>query len=81
MPKRIKIKVVERKLGREKALGQQWPGIIEIDPGQKSRTYLDTLIHEALHECFPETSETRIVQVSRAITKVIWDKHYRRIRQ
>ena len=79
--KGIPIKVVERKLGREKAWGQQWPGerLVEIDPTQNSKDYLDTLIHETLHELFPKSSEDSVERAAATLTTVIWKCRYRRI--
>ena len=79
--KRVSLKIVERKLGKENAVGLHWPGdhLIEIDPRQTSREYLDTLIHESLHEIFPNASETTIMRAAGTITDVLWRCNYRRI--
>ncbi len=79
--KAIPIKVVERKLGKEKAWGQQWPGdhLIEIDPRQDSKDFLDTLIHETIHELFPNASEKTVERAAATLTKVIWKCRYRRV--
>lgn len=82
MAKRVKISIKERKLGREKAWGQCWKdGIpkIEIDPRLKSRRYLTILIHELLHACCPEMSETEVDRVSARIGKYLWLQRFRRI--
>lgn len=79
-----KIKIIEKKLGREKAWGQAWqdkPWSIEIDPRQKSRSYLNTLIHEMLHCLYPNDSETKIRKNADIMTKYIWEKSYRRIQK
>jgi hypothetical protein len=79
--KGIRIQIVERKLGREKAWGQCWTGdkFIEIDPTQDSKNYLDTLIHETLHELIPRSSEETIEKCAATLTAVIWKCQYRRI--
>lgn len=76
-----KVKVVERKLGREGALGQyfQGTGLIEIDPRQKAKEYLDTLIHELLHMYYPDESEENICEVATSIAKEVWKRNFRRI--
>jgi hypothetical protein len=76
-----KIKIVEKKLGRHRVWGFCYQGekLIEIDPRQRAKTYLDTLIHELLHELFPEFSENKVKQSARVLTKHIWEKNYRRI--
>ena len=76
-----RIKVVEKKLGREKAWGQAWMSdyLIEIDPRQKSKKYLNTLIHEILHCLYPSDRETKVKNNADVLASYIWDKNYRRI--
>jgi hypothetical protein len=84
MPRRkTKIEVVERPLGREKALGLAWVGEnkIEIDGRLKSKQYLNTLIHEMLHIYNPAWPETRIDQTATEMCNVIWAKNYRRMKR
>lgn len=85
MPKRRqlpRVKVVERKLGREGAVGlcYQGAGLIEVDPRQTSKDYLDTLVHELLHHYFPRASEWRIGKVANRITDVLWKHKFRRLK-
>ena len=79
--KPTKIKVIDKKLGRQKAVGQAYSDarVIEIDPRQRSKNYLDTLIHEMLHCFAPRWGEKRVSQTANEMTRVIWDKQYRRI--
>jgi hypothetical protein len=73
------VKVVERKLGRERAAGLAWGDqTIEIDPRQAPRSYLGTAIHELLHQVFPEKSETAIRRGTATMTGVLWQLGYRR---
>lgn len=74
-----KIKVQERKL--RNYLGYAYPSknLIELDPDQKPRQYLDTLIHEILHIMYPDDSETKISRNASTITHHIWKKGYRRV--
>ena len=79
MPRRkTKIEVIERPLGREKALGLAWVGEnkIELDGRLKSKQYLNTLIHEMLHIYNPTWPETRIDQTATEMCNVIWAKNY-----
>jgi hypothetical protein len=78
-----RVKVLERKLGRERAWGQAWQGIneLEIDPRQPPKQYLDTLIHEALHLARPELEETTVEETATFITDVLWRQNYRRVNQ
>ncbi len=73
-------RIVERKLGRERALGQSIHGerLIEIDPRQHGKSYLDTLVHEALHLVFPDLAEREVGRAARRLTEVLWTSGYRR---
>jgi hypothetical protein len=75
------IKVHHRKLGKEKAWGLAHSGLnlIELDVQLTGRRHLLYLIHEALHIIHPDWSETKVVKVSREMTKLLWSQHYRRI--
>jgi hypothetical protein len=77
---RNKPKIIERKLGREKAAGQCYPdkNLIEIDPRQSPKEYLDTITHESLHLSFPLLTEKEINRVSRLISGILWKSGFRR---
>ena len=81
--KPTKIKVIDKKLGRQKALGQAYTDakVIEVDPRQKSKNYLDTLIHEMLHVYNPDWSESKVSKTANEMTDIIWQKNYRRIKR
>ena len=81
MGKTKTIKIVEIKLGRQKAAGQYWKNKIEIDPRQDSKDYLDTLIHEMLHHECPWLDEMAVRKIAPAISKVVWKQGYRRIKK
>ena len=78
---RRKIKVKEKKLGREGAVGLAYASEMEIviDKRQGSKDYLDTLLHEMLHCFAPKWGEKRVTETANEMTRVIWDKQYRRI--
>lgn len=78
-----KIKVVEKKLGRAKAWGLAYQGeqLIEIDPRQKPSSYLNTLIHEALHLAFTDLGERRVRRISGELTRVILGAGFRRLQK
>ena len=80
--RRKKIKVFEKKLRRERCVGTAEFAtlIIQIDPRQNSKSYLDTLIHEMLHLYNPQWSETRVSETANEMTRVIWDANYRRLK-
>lgn len=68
---------------RERALGQAWQGenLIEIDPRQPPKEYLDTLIHESLHIIFPELSERKVNTAARKLSALLWKEKYRKVKQ
>ena len=78
-----KIKVIDKKLGRQKAVGQAYTDarVIEVDPRQRSKSYLDTLIHEMLHVYNPDWSESKVTKTANEMTDIIWSKNYRRIKR
>lgn len=81
MAKSSKIKVIERKLGREKAVGFAYfdENLIEIDPRQSSKEWMETMIHERMHLLFPKLSETQITKKARELTQFLWDFNFRRV--
>lgn len=84
MPRpRKTLKVVEKKLGRERAWGQAYKGemMIEIDPRLGSKERLKVLLHEALHIHFPDMSETAVDKASIFLGNVVWEDQYRKIQK
>lgn len=85
MAKKPKIKkqpkVMERKLGREGAVGFAFyeENRIEIDPRQNSFNYFETLIHEKYHFQFPKLEEKEILKLGHDMAVFLWDLHYRRV--
>ncbi len=76
----MRIKIIYRKLGREKLYGlSSTDGIVEIDSRLKSKKHLEILIHEVLHILNPNDSEDDIVKKSITLTKLLWKQGYRRI--
>lgn len=77
-----RIKIVYRKLGREKAHGMaSSDGTIEIDERLRSKKHLEVVIHEVMHLLQPEDSEEEIIKKSVILTKILWKEGYRRIDQ
>jgi hypothetical protein len=83
----MKIKVVHRKLGKEKALGMCSPGrregewLIEIDERLKGKMHLRVLIHELCHALFPSCSETATLRVEKVLGDALWRQGYRRVEE
>jgi hypothetical protein len=78
MGKPRKIKVVYRKLLREKSWGIAYDNYIEIDPRLKGKKHLEIMLHECLHIVCPELSEEDVIKKSVLITNTIWHDGYRR---
>lgn len=74
-----KLKIIEKKLGREGAWGTYYNNVIEMEPRQKSRQYLKYCIHELLHHADPTLSESRVCKISSIIAKGLWQQNFRRI--
>ncbi len=78
-------KVIHKKLGREKALGMvdefNPKARIRIDPRQRPKAYLGTLIHEKLHLMFPLWSETKILKTESELSTFLWENNYRQVKQ
>jgi hypothetical protein len=75
------IRVVERKLGKNKCVGVFWPhrNLVEIDPRQSSKEYLNTLVHELLHAACPEMTEEGVIRVANLVARHLWKQKYRKI--
>ena len=74
-------RVVERELGRERALGQYHAhggGLIEIDPRLPSRARLRVAVHEALHHAAAYLEEDAVDAAARAVENVLWKDGWRR---
>lgn len=77
----MKIKVVSKKLGRERAMGQAHKSakLIEIDPRLKPKEDLETTVHEVLHVVRPELDETAVDNAGMVIANILWKRGYRRV--
>lgn len=78
-----KVRVVERKLKRQRAMGRVFleEGVIEVEQRQKPREWLSTLVHEALHVAFPDMGERPITAAEKKIADILWRAGVRRIHQ
>jgi len=76
-----KVKVVWRKLGKEKAWGQATigEGLVEVDPRLGAKRQLEVLIHEVTHLCHPEMTEVEVDRTGKMIARVLWSENYRRV--
>lgn len=81
MARRKKLKIIESKLGRERAWGVYWQGqnLIEIDYRQKAKRYCNTALHEMLHHFFPNASEFKVTRTSSQMATELWKLGFRKI--
>ena len=75
------VKVVWRKLGRERAWGQATIGedLIEIDPRLGAKRQLEVLCHEQVHLIWPKATEPQVDRAGKALAKMLWAQNYRRV--
>lgn len=77
-------RVEEVKLGKYNALGmvnETHPkAVIYIDPRQKPRQYLGTLIHEKIHHLEPDWNERKVLKWEKALTALLWANGYRKVK-
>ncbi len=73
-------KIVQKKLGRERALGQykDWIKTIEIDPRQSPKEELDTILHEAIHHALPFLDEPATAKAAKTLTMILYKYGYRK---
>lgn len=81
MKKRKRIKVVYRKLGRDRVWGYAHKGdnLIELDERLRGRKHLEILLHEMIHILLPEADEEEVVRLSVQATMLLWTEGYRRV--
>lgn len=80
MPKKRKIRVVYSKLAREKVWGYSHSdGWIELDERLMGKKHLEVLIHESIHQLYPDSSEEEVEWKAIVLTNTLWSQMYRRI--
>lgn len=81
MPKRRRIKVVYKKLGRANAWGlaDDTNRVVELDERLKGKKHLEILTHEVIHLLLPDASEEEVEEISINLTNILWREGYRRI--
>lgn len=79
MNKKSPIKLVFRKLGKEKAHGLAYKEerAIHIDERLKGQQKLDVLIHEIIHIQQPNWGEARVEGNARELARILWDNNLR----
>ena len=81
MPRRKRIKVVYKKLGRANAWGlaDEINRVVELDERLRGKKHLEILTHELTHLLLPDASEEEVEEISINITNILWKQGYRRI--
>lgn len=79
--RRKKVKVIERKLGRERAMGLSWIGenTVEIDERLTGKDKFVTYIHEYWHQLFPDKTEEAVEEESQKMADFLWDNGFRKV--
>ncbi|MDB5282854.1 MAG: hypothetical protein JWO06_1929 [Bacteroidota bacterium] len=83
MKNKRKLKVVEVKLGRERALGiADYENFnILVDPRQKPYEYLNTMVHELIHHMAPSWDESKVAWWANRLSRFLWSHNYRQVKQ
>ena len=83
MAKKKTWKIIEKKLGREDAVGMTYKGsyVVYVDPRLDGFERLDCLIHELSHNVYPEVEEDYINERSTKIAEGLWKDGWRRVLQ
>ena len=73
------IKVIHKNLGKKRLWGQAIfeTNTIEIDIRAKGKKFLEILMHELNHLCFPYLTEEEITKKSIQATNVLWEQGIR----
>lgn len=79
MAKSNRIKIIYKKLGRERAYGLADHEAVHIDPRLKGKKHLEIMLHECLHYLYPDKSEEDVIADSIKLTKTLWHDGYRKV--
>jgi len=79
LPGRIKIE--DRKLGREGNHGQATRAdkLIEIDPRLSTKDRLNTVLHEGIHILDPNLPELKVRAYANRLADLLWRDRWRRL--
>lgn len=79
--KRYAIQTTARVIGQCIRPNETYDGEIYIDPRQRPRQSLDTVVHEALHALFPHETEHSIDQAAHDLSSLLWRMGYKNVYQ
>jgi hypothetical protein len=81
-PKQKRIRVIEKKLGHERAWGtSDTTGLIELDERLGEADRLTVLIHEGIHVADPILTEEQVCRLGKVVGPLLWSQGYRRTLQ
>jgi len=77
------IKIIERKLGRDKVLGWAYydQPLIEIDSRLRDMLQQEVLLHELLHIALPDLTEEAVDRTAKFMANHTWRFGLRRVQQ
>ena len=81
--KKRKIKVIYKKLAREKVWGLAYidPDCVVIERRLKGKRLLKLLCHEISHIALPDCSEKQILKLEQLLGETLWEQNYRKVDQ
>jgi len=77
----VRIKLEDKKLGRESNWGQAIfaDGKIEVDPRQSPKRRLNVVLHEGIHILDPNLSELKVRAYANRLCDLLWKDRWRRL--
>jgi hypothetical protein len=76
------MKVIYKKLGREKVFGYMDTDDLEtifVDSRLKGKKLMEVILHEAVHCLRPDWEEEEVVRVSTVLTRLLWEQGFRQV--
>jgi hypothetical protein len=78
MARQKRIRIIYKKLGREKIWGHADNYPLELDIRLKGKKHLEVVIHECLHYLWNNASEEEITRKAILLTNTLWHEGYRK---
>jgi len=74
-----RVRVVEQKLGRERAWGMASGNTIWLDERLRGQRRLEVTLHELMHLLYPHETEENVDHAGRLLSRILWRQGWRRI--
>lgn len=83
LPTSQQVKIIERKLGRDRVLGWAYYDrpLIEIDSRLRHKLQQEVLLHELLHIALPDLSEETVDRTAKFMANHTWRFGLRRVQR